>query len=153
MQKYRRFLTHICRSISTLQCSSGGYRPFRMLGKELGYEIPADQMQYNADYKETDQKDHCFLYLRGKVLDTAEKIKYLGTTITNDLKWNTYVSNICLKTNRTLGFLRLYLAACHRTLKSRHTWDCCVQSWSMVVQCGTPKAYLNKMNLRRKKGS
>ena len=40
--------------------------PFRVLGKELGYEIPAGQMQYNADYKETDREDHCFLYLRGK---------------------------------------------------------------------------------------
>ena len=31
-----------------------------------GHEIPANQMQYNADYKETDQEDQCFLYLRGK---------------------------------------------------------------------------------------
>ena len=28
-----------------------------------------------------------------------------------------------------------------RMLKSRHTRDLCVQSWSMVVQFGTPKAY------------
>ena len=37
------------------------YRPFRVLGKELGYEVPAGQMQYNADYMETGQEDHCFL--------------------------------------------------------------------------------------------
>ena len=35
-----------------------------MLGKVLGHEVPAYQMQYNADYKETDQGDQCFLYLR-----------------------------------------------------------------------------------------
>ena len=29
-----------------------------------------------------------------------------GVTITNDLRWNTHVSNICTKANRTLGFLR-----------------------------------------------
>ena len=41
----------------------------------------------------------------------VEKIKYLGITITNDWKWNTHVSNICTKANRTLGFRRCNLAA------------------------------------------
>ena len=49
--------------------------------------------------------------LEGTVLDNAEKIKYLGVTITNDLKWNARVSNICTKANRSLGFLRRNLAA------------------------------------------
>ena len=44
--------------------------------------------------------------LEGTVLDNVKKIKYHGVTITNDLKWNTHVSNICTKANRTLGFLR-----------------------------------------------
>ena len=44
--------------------------------------------------------------LEGTVLENVEKIKYLGVTITNDLKWNTHVSNICTKANRTLDFLR-----------------------------------------------
>ena len=35
--------------------------------------------------------------LEGTVLDNVEKIKYLGITITNDLKWKTHVSNICTK--------------------------------------------------------
>ena len=34
-------------------------------GKKMGYEVPAGQMQYDADYKETDQEGQCFLYLRG----------------------------------------------------------------------------------------
>ena len=29
------------------------------------------------------------------VLENAESIKYLGVTITNDLKWNTHISNVC----------------------------------------------------------
>ena len=49
--------------------------------------------------------------LEGTVLENVEKIKYLGVTITNDLKWNTHVSNICTKANRTLGFLGRNLAA------------------------------------------
>ena len=55
--------------------------------------------------------------LEGTVLDNFEKIKYLCVTITNDLKWNTHVSNICTKADRTLGFLRRNLAAIPRDVK------------------------------------
>ena len=61
--------------------------------------------------------------LEGTVLDNVENIKYLGVTITNDLKWNTHVSNICTKANRTLGFLRRNYQHVHKTLKSRHIKD------------------------------
>ena len=32
--------------------------------------------------------------------------------ITNDLKWNTNITNICTKANRSLGFLRRNLFSC-----------------------------------------
>ena len=44
--------------------------------------------------------------LEGTVLENVESIKYLGVTITSDLKWNAHISNVCTKANRTLGFLR-----------------------------------------------
>ena len=50
--------------------------------------------------------------LEGTVLENVESIKYLGVTITNDLKWNTHISNVCTKANRTLGFLRRNLYSC-----------------------------------------
>ena len=59
-------------------------------------------MQYNADYKEMDQTINASYSSEGTVLDNVEKIKYLGVTITNDLKWNTHVSNICTKANRNM---------------------------------------------------
>ena len=49
--------------------------------------------------------------LEGTVLENVDRIKYLGVTITNDLKWNTHIHNICTKANRTLGFLRRNLLA------------------------------------------
>ena len=55
--------------------------------------------------------------LEGTVLDNVENIKYLGVTITNDLKWNTHVSNICTKANRALVFLRRNLSACPQDVK------------------------------------
>ena len=42
--------------------------------------------------------------LEGTALENVESIKYLGVTITKDLKWNTHISNVCTKANRTLGF-------------------------------------------------
>ena len=36
------------------------------------------------------------------VLETVDYIKYLGVTITRDLRWNTHISNICTKANRAL---------------------------------------------------
>ena len=66
------------------------------------------------------KKINASYHLAGTVFDNLENIKYIAVTITNDLKWNTHVSNICTKANRTVGFLRRNLPACHRMLKSRH---------------------------------
>ena len=63
-------------------------------------------MQYDAADKKTDQEDPCFIYLEGTDLENVESIKYLGVTTTSDLRWNTHVSKVCTKANRTLGFLR-----------------------------------------------
>ena len=55
--------------------------------------------------------------LEGAVLENVDKIKYLGVTITNDLKWNTHIIDICTKANRTFGFLRRTLFSCPQNVK------------------------------------
>ena len=55
--------------------------------------------------------------LEGTVLENADSIKYLRVTITHDLRWNTHISNICTKENRTLGFLRRNLYQCPQDVK------------------------------------
>ena len=45
-------------------------------------------------------------YLHGNVLESVDKAKYMGVTISEDLKWEGHINNICGKANRTLGFLR-----------------------------------------------
>ena len=52
------------------------------------------------------KKIHASYTLEGTDLENVESIKYLGVTITKDLRWNTHVSNVCTNANRTLGFLR-----------------------------------------------
>ena len=49
--------------------------------------------------------------------ENVESIKYLGVTITSDSRWNTHVSNVCTKANRTLGFLRRNLYSCPQEVK------------------------------------
>ena len=44
--------------------------------------------------------------LRDYTLTKVTSAKYLGVTITEDLKWDTHINDTCAKANKTLGFLR-----------------------------------------------
>ena len=44
--------------------------------------------------------------LHDHTLAKVTSAKYLGVTITEDLKWDTHINDTCAKANRTLGFLR-----------------------------------------------
>ena len=50
-------------------------------------------------------------------LENVESIKYLGVTMTKDLKWNTHISNVCTKANRILGFLTRNLFSCPKDVR------------------------------------
>ena len=63
------------------------------------------------------KKIHASYTLEGTDLENVESIKYLGVTITNDLRRNTHVSNVCTKANRTLGCLRRNLYPCPQEVK------------------------------------
>ena len=63
------------------------------------------------------EKIHASYTLEGTNLENVESIKYLGVTITSDLRWNTHVSNVCTKAKRTLGFLRRNLYSCPQEVK------------------------------------
>ena len=63
------------------------------------------------------KKSHDPYTLEGTHFENVESIKYLGVTITSDLRWNTHVSNVCTKANRTLGFLRRNLYSCLQEVK------------------------------------
>ena len=62
-------------------------------------------------------KIHASYTLEGTNLENVESIKYLVVTITSDLRWNTQVSNVRTKVNRTLGFLRRNLYSCPKEVK------------------------------------
>ena len=87
----------------------------------------------------TRKQIHASYTLEGTDLENVESIKYLGVTITSDLRWNTHVSNVCTKANRTLGFLRRNLYSCPQEVKRQLIKDWCAQSWIMAVRYGTPQ--------------
>ena len=74
-------------------------------------------MQHDAADKKHLNKMQASYTLEGAVLENVNNIKYLGVTITNDLKWNTHISNICTKAKRTLGFVRRTLFSCSQNVK------------------------------------
>ena len=47
------------------------------------------------------------------MLENVESIKYLGVTITKDLKWNTHIKNLCNKAK----FLRQNPFSCHQDVR------------------------------------
>ena len=55
--------------------------------------------------------------LEGTVLENVDRIKYLGVTIENDLRWNTHIGNICTRASNTLDVLRCNLSSCPREAK------------------------------------
>ena len=55
--------------------------------------------------------------LEGSVLAWVTSVKYLGVTISEDLKWNIHIGNICTKAYRTLGLLRRNLSGCPQNVK------------------------------------
>jgi hypothetical protein len=53
--------------------------------------------------------------LHGHILiEQVTSAKYLGVTITSDLKWSKHINNICAKANSTIGFLKRNLNISHR---------------------------------------
>ena len=56
--------------------------------------------------------------LHGKVLETVDSAKYLGVTLTQNLRWNRRVENIAYKVNQSLGFLRRNLRIYSSNLNS-----------------------------------
>ena len=57
--------------------------------------------------------------LHGHTLEHVPSAKYLGVTITSDLKWESHVTNISQKANKTIGFLKRYLNIYNGKIKEK----------------------------------
>ncbi|KAK3097708.1 hypothetical protein FSP39_012355 [Pinctada imbricata] len=52
------------------------------------------------------KKTSKFYQLNQHILQEVQDNPYLGLQISNDLKWNTHINNVCKKASSTLGFIR-----------------------------------------------
>lgn len=57
--------------------------------------------------------------LHGHTLESVSSAKYLGVTITSDLKWNKHIDSITSKANKSLGFLKRNLKISSPKLKAQ----------------------------------
>ena len=57
--------------------------------------------------------------LNGHILKTTTNAKYLGVTITSDLRWNQHVNNKVKSANSSLGLLKRNLKISNKTLKTQ----------------------------------
>jgi hypothetical protein len=57
--------------------------------------------------------------MHGHILESVQHAKYLGVTISTDLKWNTHIQQTAAKANKSLCFIRRNLKEQSQTIKER----------------------------------
>ena len=86
--------------------------------------------------------------LAGAVLKKADSIKYLGVKITHDIQmeytYYTHISNMCIKANRTLGFLRRNLYQCPQNVKEAAYKGLIRPVWQLIL--GSPRCCSSRRN-------
>ena len=88
-----------------------------MLNQKIGSRFQPVKCNIMQITRKRTNKIETFYTLEGTVLENVDFIKYLGVTITHDLRCNTNISNMCTKANRTLAFLRRNLYHCPQDAK------------------------------------
>ena len=65
------------------------------------------------------------------MLQEVYSSKYLGFTISKDLRWDDHINTITAKANRTLGFLRRNMRGCKSSARAlvRPTWEYACSTW------------------------
>ena len=65
------------------------------------------------------QPIHFYYNMHGHILESVKTAKYLGITLSSDLKWNSHIQQTTAKANRSLSFIRRNLRINSKTIKER----------------------------------
>ena len=63
------------------------------------------------------QPSHSQYTLHGEILESVDCARYLGVSISKDPSWNSHISQITTKANRTLGFVKSNIKTKHQSVK------------------------------------
>ena len=74
--------------------------------------------------------------LHGHILASVSLAKYLGITVTDDLRWDTHIQSKCDKANRTISFLRRNLSIGSVSIKQQAYFPLSVRWWNMPASSG-----------------
>ena len=108
----------------------------------MGHVIQPQKVLYNVN-KITKINISVFMYsLCECILSNVKNTKYLGLTISQDLKWEPYINELTGRANKTLGFLRRNLKHCPQQLKQLAYISLVRSRLEYASACWDP--YLNK---------
>ena len=62
---------------------------------------------------------HFYYNMHGHILESVQHAKYIGVTISTDLKWNTHIQQTAAKAHKSLCFIRRNLKVQSQTIKER----------------------------------
>ena len=101
----------------TLQCCSKiwtGCVAGRQPAWEMTFNPPKCYVMGNSQSEKSSTP--YFYSMMGQVVAKVNNITYLGIVVYDDLQWETHITGIIAKANRTFGFLRQNLWSCPRQL-------------------------------------
>jgi myo-inositol-hexaphosphate 3-phosphohydrolase len=62
---------------------------------------------------------HFYYNMHGHILESVQSAKYLGVTLSADLKWNNNIQQMTSKANKSLSFIRRNLQINSKSVKDR----------------------------------
>ena len=140
------FSLYIKDNSTDIDCVSYPHRNFRINGLECwarkwGMKFQPVKCNIMQISRKRTYKIEASYTLECTVLENVDSIKYLGVTITHDLRWNTHISNRCTKASRTLSFLRRNLYQCPQDVKRQHIGDLFAPFRNMAAVFGISNAW------------
>ena len=90
---------------------------------DMSFNPSKCQVIYVTQRKKPFQTDY---RLHGCLLESVPSAKYLGVTISEDLRWTDHINNISKKANQTLGYIKRNIRV--------HNWDLKATAYKTLVR-------------------
>ena len=79
------------------------------MGTGLANGISSRQMQHLKSNNQKIATTFLLQHAYGHILESVQSAKYMGVTLSADLKWNNHIQQMTSKANKSLSFIRCNL--------------------------------------------